>query len=447
MAPVSVYSTIKSGTRLAFFSYRGERVNGWWLVVAVITLSIPGVTYAESAYSFDASQRANTASNYGIAFFTGENLNFSGNNNASPASLSGGGGMAGLFSTFMAASSAMDEDPSSLSGMGMGGRSVGGTLMGGPGGPSSTSLGVRAGLILSPSATVNLNAAYGFPDFPGSQNPDTAAAMLIRGSSDILLSDSLAINPNFLYRSLALPTGSPFPSTFALANMSARFKVAQEINLYTNVGYAFYQGITDPILGIAYHTAGLKMALQASAPISQMSQNQSLITTLTAIGGPSFRSGGFSTSMITFFAYSIYGGPSAVGNPTTTKAVLKDVDDDDPQAEAPSPSDPAFLAPARVVVRSGGNLNIAYNFTKVIRGTSGVGVFGSYYDDGSSNWMSQANVAGAAFSFDDLTLSANFWLVSDPSQVQAISVPTFPGIGVRLEYLFGNRGALNGVHR
>jgi hypothetical protein len=176
-------------------------------------------------------------------------------------------------------------------------------------------------------------------------------------------------------------------------------------------------------------------AIGATAPLSELSQTQDKLTTITLMAGPTYVRGSFSVGLSNNFAYTIYSSNSIssgtyyspTGDPGSFGYGLG-----------------GSLSNAPQLWRDSGSLNLGYRISDVMRITSSAGMSYNVNEDNSYSVGTQATIGSFIYNPGPITLSATVSLISNPANNQSLTLPNQPAIGLGLQYILGSRVALTG---
>lgn len=235
-----------------------------------------------------------------------------------------------------------------------------------------------------------------------------------------------------------------------IATVKAGYAFSKVLSLGVNVSTDFSSGVKDPTFGpsllfpIADRYQGI-FSILASAPLSGYSRDNGKITTLTgslntlySSDDGFFAGGGFQVSG-SFYGNASNNTSSSMNNTNTKSAIRYHNEPPTPSTNHTETTQAAQLQVLnpQELVRTGGSLFTGLMLTDRISANISLGLGTTYKDDQSFGWLTDITVARLGYSASGFTGGVAFSFLSDSKGTEAITFPSEPFIGLKIQYVFG----------
>lgn len=283
------------------------------------------------------------------------------------------------------------------------------------------------------------NGGGQMPGMPGMSGMNMSAARSIVSGTPSSAMSSMNMNQMGL-----TPMMSTMMSTALTANAKGAYALSSWANLTVNVLADTDNVLGDPTAGIGFHfpltdfSSGMA-SVEFAAPASTSSQNLSRITTIIVSAGPMYMNSGYSFGLMGHGAYTFYSN-SSNANQMGMGGMGQNMGGSMSTMGMPQMA----MTNSRPLMEHGGMLYLGYPiWGDNLRGFTSAGLNAVYSEDRSIAWMSDATVLRITYNFGDLGLGTSFSLLSDMNN--QFFLPNRPFLGLRLDYVFGDRSHLSGA--
>lgn len=314
-------------------------------------------------------------------------------------------------------------------------------------GPSGSTFGVRGATLLSERVLLHLDAAHTLLDAKSGKDGDFGTTTAARVGIGWVPDENMRISAGFGYRDTRL-AGLVGKTEETVAYLGTRFFLLEPLSVVLQGSYDMQDGLNDPTVSLVLHSAPSWNAEQATgglfsvgiaAPVSDASRASNRITQLGISTAGLRRDGEVTLRLGAAVQLSFYDTASGASAPAKTSGTKTAVSD--PLAEAPVASTTASTQPEKA--RTTADFGLTYAFSPSWRLGLGAGVGYLQYTDSTARWDAQLVFPNLVLSKEDWSIALSGALVTDPEKrADRLDFPSQPLVGLKLEYVFGERNAL-----